>query len=181
MSWTTPPTLTDGQVLTGAHTQIWRDDLNTAAPALATTAGSIFAATGTNAIAERIPQRATVSTAQSTSTTATFGDLSTVGPAVTVTSGTSALVWWSAQIENSSAGAGGYMGFAVSGASTIAAGGGANVLRLISGGAGERNRAGVLFMQTGLTAGSNIFTAKYTTPTGGTATFQDRDIGVIPF
>jgi hypothetical protein len=35
------------------------------------------------------------------------------------------------------------------------------------------------FKITGLTAGSNVFTAKYKTDPGVTATFADRDITVV--
>jgi hypothetical protein len=37
-----------------------------------------------------------------------------------------------------------------------------------------------VFFQTGLTAGSNIFTAKYNAAGGGTSSFQNRQLFVIP-
>jgi len=181
MAWTTPLTAVANAAFTAAQFNASvRDNLLETGPAKATTAGSIFAATGTNAIGERIPTGATVATAQSTSTTASYGDLTTVGPTLSsLTTGTKSILFLAAQIENSTAGAGGYMGFNVSGASTIAASDDRS-LRVISGSAGERNRVSCVVFQTGLTGGSNTFTAKYTTPTGGTATFQYREMSVIP-
>lgn len=180
MAWSVPLTAVSNATLTAAQ---WnasvRDNLLETAPAKATTSGSLFVGTGANAIAERIPTGTSVSTAQ-TYTSASFGDLTTVGPAVTVTTGTKAIVGFGAQIENSSAGGGGVMSFAVSGATTIAANAGATSLRSMSGTAGERNSGSVVNFVSGLTAGSNTFTAKYLTPTGGTSTFQFRELWVLP-
>lgn len=181
MAWSVPLTAVSNATFTAAQFNASvRDNLLETAPAKATTAGSFFAATGTNAIAERIPGGATVLTAQTTATTATYGDLTTVGPAVTCVTGTSAFVFVASQIENATAGGGGNMGYAVTGASTIAASDD-KALRVISGAAGERTRPGVTVRESGLTGGSNTFTAKYTTPTGNTATFQYRHLAVIPF
>jgi hypothetical protein len=180
MAWSVPLTAIASTALTAAQ---WnasvRDNLLETAAAKATTAGGIFVATGANALAERIPARQTNATAQTTASITTYGDLATVGPAVTVTTGAQAIVWFGAAIGNATGGGGGLMGFAVSGASTIAASDD-RAIRIMSGAAGETNRIVNLHMQIGLTPGSNTFTAKYTTPTGGTCTFQQRELGVIP-
>jgi len=120
---------------------------------------------------------ANVATSEST-TSATFTDLATPGPAVTVTIGSSgmALVIVSADLVNNTASDYAAMGFAVSGASTVAAASG-NALY-------NRNasnlQASYAILVTGLTAGSNTFTAKYERVVGGTATFANRVITVIP-
>lgn len=180
MAWSAPLTAVSNSTLTAAQ---WnasvRDNLLETAPAKATAASQLFVSTGVNTIAARVPTQATVLTAQGTAS-ASYTDLTTVGPAVTVTSGTKAIVGFGAQVENSAAGGGGTMSFAVSGATTIAANAGTTALRSMSGTAGERNSASVVNFVSGLTAGSNTFTAKYLAPTGGTATFQFRELWVLP-
>lgn len=117
----------------------------------------------------------TVATGQTT-TSATYTDLVTAGPAVTVTVGVNgiALVTIGCAQANT---AGNYnnMSFAVSGASTVAAADG----NAMSNNGTTFLSASKTVMLTGLTAGSNTFTAKYDT-TGGTATFQNRQISVVP-
>jgi hypothetical protein len=122
---------------------------------------------------------ATVATSQSTSTL-TFTDLTTAGPAVTVTTGTKALVIVGAYLYNTSSGGGGDMGYAVSGATTVAA---TQTTSLETEGISASSfpifaasRASFL---TGLTAGSNTFTAKYRAIVAGACNFRDRQIIVI--
>ena len=112
---------------------------------------------------------ANVLTAESTTST-TFTDLATVGPTVTVTTQTTAIVIVAAFIQPT--GAFGAMSFAVSGASTIAASNN-NALSVQTG----IQTAYVAFL-SGLTPGSNIFTAKYN-QSGTTSTFSNRTIAVI--
>ena len=69
-----------------------RDNLNETAPAKATTAGTMFIASGANSIVERVPSTAAVTTSESTGGTG-YGNLATPGPAVTVTTGTKAIVF----------------------------------------------------------------------------------------
>ena len=119
----------------------------------------------------------TVATSQTT-TSATFTDLATVGPTVTLTTGTSALVIISAGIESSN-GNRVYGGFAVSGATTIAAAT-TSALTSLSGGGAISLQASWAIPVT-LTAGSNTFTMKYASPSGGTTlTALNRTITVIP-
>lgn len=109
-----------------------------------------------------------------TTTSLTYTDLATSGPAVTLTTGTSVLVALSASMDNSGSNTS-QMGVAVSGASTVAA----DNVTAISANGTEQVRAGALFLVSGLTAGSNTFTAKYVVG-GGTGTFASRTIVVIP-
>lgn len=122
---------------------------------------------------------ATVTTSESTTSTS-FTDLATPGPAVTVTTGTTALVILTANLYNNGTSQDADMGFAVSGASTVAAAGSAS-LEATTGASGAvvRYTASAVFPVTGLTAGSNTFTAKYKA-TGGTSFFANRSIVVIP-
>jgi hypothetical protein len=119
---------------------------------------------------------ATVATSQTTTST-TFTDLATAGPAVTVTTGTSALVIMTAQLLSTS-GNDALESFAVSGATTTAAAD-SSALGVISG-TGFVGVQASWFQVATLTAGSNTFTMKYRVKTSGTTTAAYRTITVIP-
>ncbi len=118
---------------------------------------------------------ATVATSQGTSST-TYTDLTTVGPSVTVTTGTKALVIVTGDLSQDSDSFSAFMSYAVSGASTVSA----------SDATGLRNRrqnnTGNIRVSAAsvvtLTAGSNTFTAKYRAD-NGIATFVNRAIFVM--
>lgn len=178
MAWTAPMTAVSGTIWTSAQFNAHvRDNLLETMPGKATAANQIFVSNGLNAIAARTPSTATVATSQTTSSTS-YTDLSTVGPEVTVTTGTSALVWFGARMSHSSGLGETAMSVAVSSATTIAAN---DDWRAFQSGvtANNTNRFMVPHLFTGLNAGSNVFTVKYKT-SGATATFQDRDLVVIP-
>lgn len=180
MAWTTPLTAIANTALTASQ---WnasvRDNLNETAPAKATTSGGIFVATGANAIAERIPTSASVETSETT-TSASFTDLATVGPTVTVTTGTKAVVAVRGNINNNTAGSAAYMSYDISGATTASAGN-TRTLAHTSSTAGAFLIASAVFLESSLTSGSNVFTAKYRTGSGGTGAFANRQLLVIPF
>lgn len=119
---------------------------------------------------------ATVATSEAT-TSDTYTDLTTSGPAVTVTTGTKVLVIVTSQLNGDQSGTRNYMDFAISGATTRAA---SDTTALI-----QRRATGDHWMRTSsassitVTAGSNVFTSKYKTSTGGTATFENRQIFVM--
>lgn len=179
MAWTAPMTAVSGEIWTSAQFNAHiRDNLLETMPGKATAANRLYVSNGLNSIAERVPTQATVATSQTTSSTS-YGDLATVGPAVTVTTGTQAIVWAIVRSQHSAGGSGECSwSVAVSGATTVAA---SDNWRGLQSGvtAANPNRFGVCHLFTGLTAGSNTFTIKYKT-TGATATFQDRDIVVLP-
>lgn len=180
IAWTTPLTGVANAALTAAQ---WnasvRDNLLLTAPSLATTSGSYFAATGANVIAQRTPQVGTVLTQESSSVT-TFGDnLTTIGPSVTVTSGATALVSVHSRLSNSTASTTTRAGYAISGATTIAAdadrGSG-----FMSGIVSQLVNCSAVFLQTGLTNGSNTFKMQYKAD-AGTGTWSSRTLAVLPF
>lgn len=127
-------------------------------------------------LTNRIPQQASVATSQTTTST-TYTDLATVGPAITITTGTSALVTVGAQIQCSAAGITASMSFGVTGATTSAA------VDARAAGVANANlvQASRVFLITGLTAGSNTFTAKYKVNGAATGTWVDRNILVQQF
>jgi hypothetical protein len=174
-------TAVSGSVYTAAQFNTFvRDNLNETAPAKAATAGSHFAVVGPNEIAERTA--AGLLDADSGTTTSTsFTDLdgpALAGPAVTVTTGPSALVVVHCTLSNSGAGSA-RMAYDVSGATTIAAADNRGVGTF--GVAGVTQIAGTVALHAfgSLTPGSNTFTAKYRV-SSGTGTFSARRIAVFP-
>ncbi len=179
MAWTAPRTWVALEDVTAALMNAHvRDNFNETAPGIASAAGRLIVTDGVNSIAERIPASDFVATSETT-TSSSFTDLATAGPAVTVTTGTSALVIVTGRLANNTAGALVSMGYAVSGATTVAAAG-IRALVYESGAANDRMQASFAFVHTGLTAGSNVFTAKYSV-SSGTGTFLNRRISVVPF
>ena len=122
---------------------------------------------------------ATVATAETTGSTS-FADLTTTTDSVTATIGNSgmALVIVQSQSSNTAANSN-FTGFAVSGATTVAASD-TFAIQATGHAASIQMQTGTTFLVTGLTAGSNTFKMKYRT-SAGTATFANRRIVVIPF
>jgi hypothetical protein len=121
--------------------------------------------------------QATVGASETTSST-TYTDLATAGPAITMTTGTKALVIVSAAVNTAKIQNGTYfMGYEVSGATTIAA---TDTTALATG--PDSNAGAILIASRAslvtLTAGSNTFTAKYRR-TANTPTFSERNIFVM--
>lgn len=121
---------------------------------------------------------ATVTTQQTTTSTS-YTDLTTSGPAVTVTTGTKALVIVTAQSRNNLAGEYCRISYAVSGSTTVAADDSfALNWQQPSDGTMFQNIRASAASVVSLTAGSNTFTLKYRV-NGGTGTFLNRAIFVI--
>lgn len=177
MAWTAPLTAVENTAWTSAQ---WNAHITAnfaeLAPAKATAAARYMVSTSTNnSIAERVPSAALVATSQTTTSTS-YTDLTTSGPAVTVTTGARALVLTYASILNSVATNNTYMSHAVSGASSVSA---SDQFAIRSDESLDMSLETAM-LHTGLTAGSNTFTAKYRV-TAGTGTFYDRRIIVFPF
>ncbi len=127
-------------------------------------------------------QGATVA-AQEDTTSTSYADLDTPGPSVTTTIALSgrALVTVTGFMNNNNGINGCFMGFEVSGATSrgpsdtqsLSLQGGDSAL------AATGIQASVTYLVTGLTPGSNTFTAKYRVG-GGLGTFVNRHIIVIP-
>lgn len=125
------------------------------------------------------PQSALVTTSQSTTSTS-YTDLTTTGPAVSLETGTIALVTISATIGEVTDGTEEmWASFAVSGATTISASDGYGI---VFNGAGTNRNPQVsvsrTFRLTGLTAGTNTFTMKYRISNAGNAAFRERSVTV---
>jgi hypothetical protein len=117
-------------------------------------------------------------TTASTTFTATLGGSPGTNPAVTVTTGTVAVIHLRGAIFNSAAGNTGYIGVAVSGATTRAANDGDGI-SFTAPAAAYLAQFGTTLVLTGLTAGSNTFTLQYRV-NAGTGSFFNRAIAVEP-
>lgn len=180
MAWSAPLTAVTNAALTAAQ---WnasvRDNLLETAPAKATTAGSFFAGTGANAIAERVPQSAIVGTTETTTSTS-YTALTTAGPAVaSMTTGVRAFVFISAQLTGNTGTLGSFMSYAVSGATSVAASDGSALVYYPS--TANLPIQATRVVGQGLTAGSNTFTAQYRVAGATTGSFGQRGLAVIPF
>lgn len=184
MAWHAPTTWVANAVLTAAQlNQQLRDNMSETAPAKATTAGSIFAATGANAIAERRVVTSTVSTSGVQTGTTSYGVIlngsnPSPGPSVTLTTGANALIWINARGVVNTSGDQALASVDVSGASDI----NSADSRAIIFNSTVSSRQGICLQLATLTPGSNTFTMEYkisTNTAGHTATFQDRTIVVM--
>jgi hypothetical protein len=118
---------------------------------------------------------AVVNTFQTT-TSVTYTDLTTVGPAVTLTTGTKALVILTTWLNNQGTSNEAAVSYAVSGATTTAA---SDDRRIYIINTGNRTVIQVSAVyQATVTAGSNTFTMKYRV-NGSTGEFERRGITVI--
>lgn len=164
MSWSDPTanlSFSVGEVVTAAKMNLIRDDL-------------------IDLDRRTTSSGAKVDTSQST-TSATFTDLTTSGPAVTVTIGSTgkAMIDIFSSLNNNTTGQGAVMGFAVSGATTVAAGDDYAISYSVAA-ANSGANLGAPFLLSTLTAGANTFTSKYHCTASGTATFQYRKIILTP-
>jgi hypothetical protein len=123
---------------------------------------------------------ATVATTETTTSTS-YAALATAGPAVTVTIGSAglAIVELYCFLTNTASTNPPLMAYAVSGATTVAASDSVAIASTPPV-AAAGFRIGASYYISGLTAGSNTFTAKYKIFTSGTAQFADRKATVTP-
>ena len=131
----------------------------------------------TPASAAPVSGNASVLTFQTTTSTS-YTDLATSGPACTVTTGTKALVIFGANENGNAAAVTALMDFAVSGATTRAATDDTCLMMTAPGVGNNQFASSRGITITGLTAGSNTFTCKYR-QAGGTGQFGNRFITVI--
>lgn len=124
---------------------------------------------------------ALVSTTQTTSST-TYTDLGTVGPAVTATIGTNglALITFTIDAFNTVAGDYAACAVAISGATTRAAAAPYETLIQMPAAGTVEAKQSYSVVITALTPGSTTFTLKYRAIVGGTASFGAREISVVP-
>lgn len=181
MAWSAPMTAVANNAFTAAQFNTYvRDNLNETAPAKATLTGQIPVATGTNAIAMRRVSSDVIAAIWNTTST-TYSDSVAAGPIVSLTTGDRALVMMHCFVTANTNSEYAFYTFDVSGATTSTP---------------NDNRAvyfaryttqigmscGTTVLVTGLTPGTNVFTAKYRSSNAtNTATFDNRRLAVLPF
>jgi hypothetical protein len=180
VAWSTPLTAVSNATFTAAQfNSSVRDNLLETFPAKATAGGQIAVSTAANAIAVRVPSTSTVVTSEGTAST-TYTALTTPGPAVTVTTGTAAIVAISTGMTQSLAGGFCNCSYAISGSTTLAASSNNSVVGYRPQATSTQQQQAVVSMPS-LTSGSNTFTMQYNAGSGGgTATFFQRALVVIP-
>lgn len=183
-------TAVDGNVFTAAQFNVnVRDNLSYLKTemdgnfrALATAGSQYPVSTGANTVVSRTYGNAAVLT-NSTTTAATYGapSVGTVGPAVTLTTGTAVKVTMNATCANSLASTFSAASYAISGATTVAASDNYRVI-VEQGTINLLVASTFVHIHTGLTAGSNTFTMQYRTETAtsSTAAFTNRELIVEP-
>ena len=128
--------------------------------------------------AAQVPTNATAFVATNETTTSTSYTGLTTALAVTITTGTRALVIISAEIELAATTSRGYMSYAVSGATTISASD-AFSINIKTNADQTIDAHSYAYIVTGLTAGSNTFTTQYKSGQGNIIYFANRRISVI--
>lgn len=179
MAWTAPLTAVDGREFTAQQYNIYiRDNFLELAPQKVTEAGQYLVSEDFNKIAARKMVQSTVSSSQ-TRTSTNYGDLSTNGPDVTVTHGAQILVFLSAKMSNSVANNQCAMSFAShSGAASVSA---SDKWKIKTDGVpiDQEGRYSAMRLVGDLDPGKTTFRAKYRVG-GGTGTFSDRTMAIVP-
>jgi len=121
---------------------------------------------------------ASVATSESTTSTS-YANLATT-LSTTVTTGTKALVIITAAFQNgATANVESYASFGVTGATTVAASDTYSTYFFSASSSNLAGNASGSWVLTGLTAGSNVFTAKYKSQSGVASAFKNRTISVV--
>ncbi|MER5252889.1 hypothetical protein [Streptomyces sp. NPDC002855] len=181
MTWTAPMTAVSGELLTAAeYNKHVRDNLMETAPARALEPGGIWQSSAANQLKERYVASELVTASDTfNGVRKTYFELKNAGPRVTVTTGTSALVWISCEMGAALAGAQCSASFEVSGKTRQVA---TDEWRITydAHAANGSTRTSIM-RRIPLTAGSNTFRMKYRTgDLAGVHTWSNREIVVIP-
>jgi hypothetical protein len=179
MAWTAPMTAIAGSVFTAAQFNTFvRDNFNECPTSKATTPGSYFVTSATNQMAQRLPT-SDFNSGSGTTTATSYTDLTGtgIGPIVSVTTASFAIVSLYTNLFTSGGATASWMSFDVTGATTAAALDSTGIELNSANG----QRIGATILYSGLTPGVNVFTARYRVTTANTANFSDRRLAVLPF
>ncbi len=180
MAWTSPMTFTPNSVLTAAQLNTHlRDNFLELEVAKASQAGALFTGERPNKIEQRSPKSSFIPNTQSISK-ADYGNLSNVGPQVTINTGKNAMVFIAAAIGSAvtqlSA-----MSYQITGA-TKSDPSDSKAICIDGIHASKDQRWCQMIVEDNLNPGLNTFTAKYKSGQDTiTSTFHDRLIAVWPF
>lgn len=179
MAWTAPRTWVANETLTAAllntHVKANFDALDVAQ---VTAAKQYCVSTGANAVTARAWDFDRINTLETLVSPGAYTNLATVGPTVTVTTGTRALIMIAANMDHNTANGDTKMSYAVSGATTIAA---SDTWAIRRDGMPATNAVRIMRhdLRTDLTPGSNTFQCKYM-GSAGTLSWDFRAIAVFP-
>jgi hypothetical protein len=120
----------------------------------------------------------TVETNETQGAQTAYSNLTTPGPIVTLTTGSSVVLFFGAVTSRSGGGQTCFISVAVSGATTLAASDTWSV-SAASVGAGFNVTSSRAYYLTGLTPGSNVFTVKYKNDSSATWSFSKRHLVVV--
>lgn len=185
MAWTAPMTAVALDLFTAAEYNLYvRDNFLEMAAAVNNSqddnTGGLFSVENTNRIQQRFPNASVVTAEHNIPVWQTsYRDIQSAGPFVTVTTGTRALVCFSAEMKNANNDAQSSASFEVSGASQVPA---SDDWRITHDGVDSQkwSRQGAWKLFTTLTPGKNTFRMKYRTGNIGPNYFRRREIVVIP-
>lgn len=192
MAWTDPKTWSNGETLTAQDLNKYlRDNMLVTEAAIALTPSAWFVATGDNEIEERAWYMATVETNDietlaGDNPASAYHDLDTVGPVVTATTGTQALVIMSVQSSSDKVSTIGdfnhiaAVACKVSGATTISALSSGTAFSNPEGNSAIQQTSNIAFFDN-LNPGENTFTMQYRVfPDDNTGAYQNRTLVVLP-
>ncbi len=184
MAWVAPVTFVTGAILTAAQLNTFlRDNMNCTAPAKSlqtptTATGYHFVSSGLRAITTRSITKNSIDIIENSPASdsqGSYGDLATVGPSCTVTTGTKALAFYSIKGNNSLANVAVFASIEVTGATTIDA---RDSIALIIDGqpvGGNAIACSQVYLFQNLTPGLNTFRMKYRN-NSGVATYTNRHL-----
>lgn len=141
--------------------------------------GQIIATSGANAVSARTLNSASVGGSAENINSATYTDLSTAGPSVTVDTGSKAMCLITVSLSNTVADSSSFASVEVSGATSISPSED-RAIAMDGVSSSNANRWSGVNLFTTLTAGTNTFTLKYRN-SGGNGSFNYRELIVIPF
>lgn len=179
MAWTVPKTWVATEVLTADDLNLYlRDNLNTCEVPTASSVGGLIVADGPNSLVERVGATNTISTSEDTTSTS-YADLTTVGPMVTVTTGSRMLVFLTLSASMSAANVSWNAGIDITGADVIPVTDSRSIQMdgILD---DQTNRMGITFLYDDLTPGQHTIKLKYKVASG-TGSFSDRSLSVVPF
>lgn len=177
MAWTSPLTATPGRVFTASdfNTHI-RDNLLATEGAVAQTPGSYFISNMTGSAVERHTASNTIDTAESRDNL-TYGDLDTVGPSITITTGQAVIIGFGADVLINTPGGASVISVGFTGSETIAP---SDIAGFTTEGVGAGTVVSGQFGSTffNLAGGSYTVTCKYRS--SANVTYSNRWIMAIP-
>lgn len=182
MAWTAPITWIDGAVLTAAQLNTnLRDNFLEQIPAKSThnggAGGGYFTIDSPHKLVERGFAHHEISTSQTTASTS-YTDLATVGPTVSVVTGTRAWILYNAEVASATQGKHGRVTIEISGATVKAPDDGFSTIDFSD--TNCFSTKGSWVYVDDLNPGLNIFTMKYAGTEANTVTFLNRRLHVFP-